>query len=556
MARKLATLCCYCCTKSNQRQDADDDKKEPAPVLEKPETGNLRNKYALAPGHSLMDWIRLGSSGKDLTGVGPQAGHLSVTPTELALHNKETDAWLCIRGRVYNVTAYLPFHPGGPEQLMRGAGRDATALFEEVHPWVNFDQILSKCYVGRLKTHVEFEPEEVFKSQKAPREPPPPDALNVAPKAPNEETVKNATTKEPILLPKFDWIQKLDYITIIFYTGNFSNPLIEANRVDERTFHISLSYKNTVFENEILFSDKVNWPCQFRVGYETGKVEMVYKKCQGSIWENFGVLKQTSKSRTNSLVEARLKCRVVNKVKVNHNTVLVEMERMDGNKSIVPLGKHVKVFASIKGQELVRSYTPVPNSLFTTFRNQPYTTDTVCLMVKRYPDGNVSNVLGDSLTGDTIIISKPLGSFNLHSIEKRETFIILAAGTGITPMFSVILFLLERRIRKCQHLRLLFFNKTPDDILFRSQFDELQTQDPRFKIFNILSQPDGSWAGLKGHISRSFLEETIADHLRDTTYVKSDIYFMVCGPTIFTTLTHQLFKDLEFKDDQVHVFLG
>lgn len=48
------------------------------------------------------------------------------------MHNKETDAWLCIRGRVYNVTAYLPFHPGGPEQLMRGAGKDATSLFEEV----------------------------------------------------------------------------------------------------------------------------------------------------------------------------------------------------------------------------------------------------------------------------------------------------------------------------------------------------------------------------------------------------------------------------------------
>lgn len=69
-------------------------------------------------------------------------------------------------------------------------------------------------------------------------------------------------------------------------------------------------------------------------------------------------------------------------------------------------------------------------------------------MVKRYPEGNLSKILGDCLTGDTVTISKPLGSFNLQDIEKRETFIILAAGTGITPMFSIILFLLERRIRK------------------------------------------------------------------------------------------------------------
>lgn len=41
--------------------------------------GNPRNKCSLQPGHSLMDWIRLGSSGVDLTGVGSKAGHLSVS---------------------------------------------------------------------------------------------------------------------------------------------------------------------------------------------------------------------------------------------------------------------------------------------------------------------------------------------------------------------------------------------------------------------------------------------------------------------------------------------
>lgn len=43
-----------------------------------------------------MDWIRLGNSGVDLTGVGgvPQV----VTLSELANHNKQTDAWIAIRG--------------------------------------------------------------------------------------------------------------------------------------------------------------------------------------------------------------------------------------------------------------------------------------------------------------------------------------------------------------------------------------------------------------------------------------------------------------------------
>ena len=33
---------------------------------------------------------------------------------------------------VYNVTPYMEFHPGGEEEMMRGAGIDGTALFDEV----------------------------------------------------------------------------------------------------------------------------------------------------------------------------------------------------------------------------------------------------------------------------------------------------------------------------------------------------------------------------------------------------------------------------------------
>jgi len=71
-------------------------------------TGTPRNKVALKPGFSLVGWIRLTNSGQDLTGG--RKGSISLE--ELKRHDQVDDCWMAIRGKVYNVTRYMDYHPG------------------------------------------------------------------------------------------------------------------------------------------------------------------------------------------------------------------------------------------------------------------------------------------------------------------------------------------------------------------------------------------------------------------------------------------------------------
>lgn len=113
---------------------------------------------ALAPGHSPLDWARLsGGPGADLRGLPSDTPYLRVTPSMLRYYTgrKGKDAWTVLGGKVYNITPYMPFHPGGEPELLRVAGRDGTKLFAEIHSWVNYEGMLAACLVGIFVTEEE-----------------------------------------------------------------------------------------------------------------------------------------------------------------------------------------------------------------------------------------------------------------------------------------------------------------------------------------------------------------------------------------------------------------
>lgn len=72
------------------------------------------------------------------------------TEEQVRLHSSEEDAWCVFEGKVYDVTDFLKFHPGGTQVLTEHLGKDVSEAFYGEHSWVNFFALLTECQVGYL----------------------------------------------------------------------------------------------------------------------------------------------------------------------------------------------------------------------------------------------------------------------------------------------------------------------------------------------------------------------------------------------------------------------
>jgi nitrate reductase (NAD(P)H) len=76
---------------------------------------------------------------------------------EVALHNKKDDMWVIIDGNVYDVTSFLPRHPGGAEPIELYGGKDSTAEFDILH-----DRKVLRTHLGKsqhLGTVKDYKPQ-------------------------------------------------------------------------------------------------------------------------------------------------------------------------------------------------------------------------------------------------------------------------------------------------------------------------------------------------------------------------------------------------------------
>lgn len=504
-----------------------------------------------------MDWIRLIKSGKDMTGL--KGKLLRVTPEELAKHKEKTDCWICIRGMVYNVTPYLEYHPGGEDELMRGAGADATELFDQIHSWVNYDSILKECLVGRM-TSKPFpvakasvtQPRLMVPKWTLPNVPVTQPGLTVPKEIiPNGLAVPGGSQKQPQdISPRYEWFQTEDTITVVIYTKqkdiNSDSVIVDLEgdvlrtevRQQEYSYILQLELSNKVQEGvSVLCNSKV------------GKIELHLKKLNNTVWSDLGQPGEDNdsyKKNTNGDLFYR-KCKLISKKDVTHNTRLFCFQPPPGCHLSIPVGHHIYLKSHIQDVEVVRPYTPVLPSLCPESVDEDQTCTNIYLMVKINPDGLLTPIIDKLQIGDSIYMSSPEGNFFCTQLEGITELILMAAGTGFTPMVKLIIFALK--ILNFRKIRLVVINKEERDILWKDQLDKLASTDQRFEVDYILSQPHAEWAGRMGRIEMSLCAELLSQR---TEGVKSLV--CVCGPASFTEIVVGFYKELGVSDEEICTF--
>ena len=166
--------------------------------------------------------------------------------------------------------------------------------------------------------------------------------------------------------------------------------------------------------------------------------------------------------------------------------------------------------------------------------------------VKHIKNGVFSNFLKTKKLEDIIQISNPEGSFVLDSKEPSR-LLLIAAGSGITPMISILKSLLKKNTRA--KVTLLYSNKTYADMMYRNEIQNLKDKYlDRLVVFNFFSREIQGTDFLNGRITAdkiTFLSE------RNLIDIQTIDQCFICGPMEMTKELRSYLKDRGLSERKI-----
>ncbi|KIV92073.1 NADH-cytochrome b5 reductase 1 [Exophiala mesophila] len=217
----------------------------------------------------------------------------------------------------------------------------------------------------------------------------------------------------------------------------------------------------------------------------------------------------------------------------------------------LPIGQHISLAATPKGaeKEVVRSYTPISSDEDKGF---------VDVLIKAYPQGNISAHMTTLKVGDTIKVRGPKGAM-VYTPDLAKHIGMIAGGTGITPMLQIARAISRGRPSKggkdTTKVDLIFANVNPDDILLKDEIDALAREDPNFSVYYVLNNPPEGWTGGVGFVTPDMIKAKLPAP-------GPDVKILMCGPPPMISALKKATEGLGFQkarpvsklEDQVFCF--
>ncbi|MFV1873404.1 MAG: flavin reductase family protein [Oleiphilus sp.] len=176
-----------------------------------------------------------------------------------------------------------------------------------------------------------------------------------------------------------------------------------------------------------------------------------------------------------------------------------------------------------------------------TLSSSPKTLPRFQLTVKQVKGGQVSNWLAENLhPGMTLEFTQAEGDFILPE-QPPGRILFIAAGSGITPVMSMLRFLSDTANKS--EIDLLYYARSAEDIIFREELDALCKKMKGLRLHYCIEAKSSDWQGLDGRIC--------AQHLEQFNKLPEHEIFL-CGPSPFMNAATSALQAFGVADYQIH----
>jgi ring-1,2-phenylacetyl-CoA epoxidase subunit PaaE len=203
-------------------------------------------------------------------------------------------------------------------------------------------------------------------------------------------------------------------------------------------------------------------------------------------------------------------------------------------------GQYLTLRTTMGGEEIRRSYSICSGPDDGELR----------IAVKKIDGGAFSNWAADELkAGDELDVMTPTGRFGVvHAPDRARIYAGFAAGSGITPILSIVKGVLARE--PDSRFFLFYGNRSTSGVLFREALEELKDRFmQRFSLFHVISGEEQDIPILYGRLDG----DKVRVLLRSLVPAASVDHVFICGPSGMSEDIEATCRDIGIAEERIHV---